>query len=127
MTNNLTPEKIKILAAAEIFRAKLEAFIIADRLKNYPGCESLHNVVVKLEVGRKYARILREEYSKPVGTPGSQLCSASAYGFLDLNTGDILKADGYNKPAKHVRGNIDLPDDVTFGQTCTPNGVCYLR
>jgi hypothetical protein len=46
--------------------------------------------------GKKYWRIYRE-----VGDD-----SKSAYGFFDPATGDLLKADGWKRPAKKARGNV---------------------
>jgi hypothetical protein len=49
--------------------------------------------------GRKYIRIVREDVK-----PGAQ--GRSVHCFVDASNGDILKADGWKKPAKHARGNI---------------------
>lgn len=37
-------------------------------------------------------------------------CSTSIYCFVDIETGDILKAASYKAPAKGARGNIYNPD-----------------
>jgi hypothetical protein len=47
--------------------------------------------------GRKYIRIVREDVK---GDHRSVHC------FVDVASGDILKADGWKKPAKHARGSI---------------------
>jgi len=48
----------------------------------------------------------------------------SAFGFIDLATGDILKVASWNAPAKGIRGNIFKED---FLEAFTPYGVKYNR
>jgi hypothetical protein len=48
----------------------------------------------------------------------------SAWAFIDVATGDILKPDGYKRPAKHARGNIFDANPVA---RCTAYGPEYLR
>ncbi len=45
--------------------------------------------------GRKYIRIVNTAYG-----------SRSVFCFVEATTGDVLKADGWKRPAKHARGNI---------------------
>jgi len=45
--------------------------------------------------GKKYARIVTEDHG-----------SRSVKCFVDLSSGDILKAASWQAPAKHARGNI---------------------
>lgn len=53
-----------------------------------------------------------------------QRYSRSVYCFIDRATGNILKAAGFNAPAKGVRGNIR----GDWWQTAlTPHGAAYLR
>lgn len=52
-------------------------------------------VKISVEFGKKYARIVKESFG-----------SRSAYCFVDMTTGDILKAAGWKVPAKGIRGNI---------------------
>lgn len=100
----------------EEFRAKLEKFL---RLSS-SDMPAIFTPVVSLEIGKKYARIVKSE----VGTQ-----SRCAYGFIDLATGDIYMPDGWKRPAKHSRGNICQPDDELFGagKVCGPYGVARLR
>jgi hypothetical protein len=51
---------------------------------------------VRLDRGRRYMKIVM------IGRNG---VGGSIWGFVDSN-GDVLKAEGYNKPAKHARGTI---------------------
>lgn len=38
------------------------------------------------------------------------ICGRCVYCFIDKENGDILKAAGWEKPAKHARGNIFKPE-----------------
>lgn len=64
--------------------------------------------------GHNYVRII----AKP------DTCHASAWGFVELATGDIFKAAGWSKPAKHARGNIA---DAEYGRNYVWTGPRYLR
>ena len=110
--------------AFETFRGNLEAYIIAYRKAQYPTCESLHNVEVTLQPGKKYARIVRKDYTLD-STGARKYNHGSAYGFVELATGNIYMAAGWKAPAKHVRGNIACAN--VFGTACQPNGVASLR
>ena len=51
---------------------------------------------------------------------GQHIC----WGFVDKQTGDLLKPEGWKKPAKHARGNIfDADGGLRF---VTPHGPMYL-
>jgi hypothetical protein len=63
--------------------------------------------------GKKYVRIVRQE-----------IVSRSAWAFVDIATGDILKAASWAAPAKHARANIYQP--VTWDNV-SAYGPCYLR
>jgi hypothetical protein len=63
--------------------------------------------------GGRYIRIVKREVS-----------SRSAHLFIDKTNGDILKAAGWNAPAKHARGNIF---DRASWKTVGPYGAAYLR
>jgi hypothetical protein len=65
--------------------------------------------------GRKYIRIVREDVK---GSGRSVHC------FVDAANGDILKADGWKRPAKHARGNI-FADNPLAGMG--DYGAQYLR
>ncbi len=64
--------------------------------------------------GRKFVRIVKADAN------GS---SRSVFCFIERTTGNILKADGWKRPAPHARGNI-------FGENplagTTPYGAAYL-
>ncbi len=64
------------------------------------------------EVGKKYARIVKSDMGD----------SRSAFCFVDLATGAILKAAGWSSPAKHARGNIS-----NGAADLGPYGAYYLK
>lgn len=68
--------------------------------------------------GPKYVKVFSVEYRN------SSYYSRHVYCFIDRYTGDIYKAASWNKPAKHVRGNI-FADDKGLS-CCTPYGIKYL-
>jgi hypothetical protein len=61
--------------------------------------------------GEKYIRVTRVDAGGKTG---------SAHAFIDKATGDVLKPDGYKRPAKGARGNIHTGD---FG--VGPHGANY--
>lgn len=84
---------------------------------------NLHTIVIEVQVGQKYARIVRREKwgDNPV-TGGSAHC------FIDLSNGNILKAASFKVPAKQVRGNIfELDFDIGIGRAVGEFGAAYLR
>ena len=70
---------------------------------------------LSVDPGRRYARIVRNE------SHGRR----SVYGFIDLDNGDILKAEGWRKPALHARGSLDDPE--SWAKAAEPYGIVYLR
>jgi len=70
--------------------------------------------------GRRFVRIVM---ARGNGT------GQSVHAFVEIATGDLYKAEGWKKPAKHVRGN--LLDDVAFQailDRCDwAGGYLYLR
>lgn len=67
--------------------------------------------VVEFETGHKYARIITRNVNDTAVTARSCFC------FVDMFNGDILKSDGWKRPAKGKRGSIlNGANDVTqFG------------
>jgi hypothetical protein len=66
--------------------------------------------------GKKYARIVLKR-------PGA--VSGSVYCFVNLLTGDVLKAGSWKAPAKGARGSIFSSDWAGYG--CTEYGAAYAR
>lgn len=90
--------------------AAAQAVSDAYTAKNF---SDLRNDVLSIEPGRKYAKVVRESYG-----------SRHAFCFIDLATGDILKAASWRAPAKHPRGNIFAPNPTAgIGSY----GADYLR
>ena len=58
--------------------------------------------------GRKFTRVTRTFYG-----------SASVHCFVDNATGDILKGDGWKRPAKGVRGHVT--DEIPTGLPVAPS------
>jgi hypothetical protein len=80
-----------------IFVKSLSAKINDQDHIAFPTCPANWRIL-EVTLGTKYARLVaRGEVSNT---------SRSAYGFIDLSNGDILKADGWKKPARRARGNI---------------------
>lgn len=64
--------------------------------------------------GKKYAKIIQGRGEE----------QRSVWGFIDMATGDILKAAGWSRPAKHARGNIAT---AVYGKNYAWTGPAYLR
>ena len=65
--------------------------------------------------GSKYRRITCTQQNKDHNTGAITDGQRSVYCFIDMSNGDILKADGWAKPAKGARGNIfNVNCDVGF-------------
>ena len=75
---------------------------------------------LEMMVGIKYTRIVKSEYDKRDGKP----ITRSAYGFIDMTNGNLLKAASYAQPAKGARGNIFAKNPL---EGCQPYGMAYLR
>lgn len=71
------------------------------------------------EPGRKFVRIVMSIH-------GSQ---RSVHAFYDMRTGDVYKAEGWKKPAQHVR--YRLMDDDSFARMLAvadwSGGYLYIR
>lgn len=67
------------------------------------------------ERGMRYVRVVTVQ-------PGRG--GRSAYCFVDMTTGDLLKPHGWKGPAKGARGSIYAADSLAG---CGPYGVAYLN
>ena len=83
------------------FEAALATFIAGctkisndHREKWYPSCPE---VVFSQTAGKRYVKVIRGDVS------GGQ---RSVHCFVEVVTGNVLKAAGWKAPAKHARGNI---------------------
>ena len=110
--------------ALKVTPADLTAFCV-DQLARYEayrvemGFESpIHAKVFTYTTGPKYARIIAERAEKGRISDRYVVC------FINMENGDIHKADGWKKPCtvgatKGVRGNIFTPDR---GASCMTQG-----
>jgi hypothetical protein len=85
----------------------------------YPTCEANWSTLEHTG-GAKYARIVSRQ---PKSTGGSAYC------FVDLTNGNILKPASWKAPStKHARGNIRVGNAANwFNGALTPYGCAYLR
>lgn len=102
------------------FEAKLATFI--------EGCERIYTAHMERHfpnnqrdtfehtTGKKFVRVVRKD-----GYHGG----GSVHCFVDIETGDVLKAASWAKPAKHARGNIF--DDHNGLANMNEYGPAYLR
>lgn len=102
------------------FRSKLDSFLVALNAMHAKRFaehyENLEPPVVYPEEGLKYIRIVSEDGN------GS---SRYSYAFIDKSNGDVLKCEGWKKPAKHARGNLFSASNGM--EAIGPNGyVKYL-
>jgi len=94
----------------ETFCASLQNMLEKHHNKSFP---TLPAPRVEISMGKRFARIIKKDGS-----------NASAYGFIDLSNGDLLKAASWKAPAMHARGNI-FNQDALSG--CGPYGMAYLK
>jgi hypothetical protein len=110
---------------AEITRDEIMDFVKAasqrhtDRLRaTYPTCD-LNWETLDIQFGKKYARIV---------TVAPDGMVRSAFGFIEIATGNLLKTAGWSAPAKGVRGNIRLGDASNgWNGAVGDHGMAYLR
>jgi len=105
-------EKADIRNRIDQFLVELQKRMDAyDTKQNYSANQ---NDQVAVEFGSRYARVI-----KSIGS------SRSAYCFVDLTTGDLLKSAGWKAPAKGSRGNIFADD---FGMSaCERYTLVYFN
>lgn len=82
----------------EAYVAKVQQLNNERHAKHYPNLPAPQ---VTIQYGKRYARIVLNN------APGT-----GVHSFVDLTTGDILKAASWKTPAKGARGNIS---DLTKG------------
>jgi hypothetical protein len=82
----------KFEEALQSWLERAQAIVDVYFVQNFP---TLKCPVLTLDRGRRYIRVVRSD-------PGSR----SVHCFIDTLNGDVLKADGWKKPAKGARGSI---------------------
>lgn len=108
-----------------VTREEILAFVQAaskrhnDRLRAaYPTCEVNHETL-GIQWGKKFARIVTQTVE---GAP------RSAFGFIEIATGNLLKTASWSAPAKGVRGNIRVGDASNgWNGAVGDHGMAYLR
>lgn len=97
-------------AQLEAFRVLAEGICHAHTRTHFP---TLSLPVLTVEVGKRYARIVRADSQR------------SVHCFVDLRNGDVLKAASWSAPAKHARSNLNDADGGASGLSAY--GAVYLR
>lgn len=104
---------------APVTAEKIEAFLAAanEMRADYNAKQGFSNreTLVTSKGGRKYLRIESRQ-------PGAE--HGSAWAFVEIATGLILKPDGWKTPAKHARGTIHT--DRHGVEYLGPYGPAYL-
>lgn len=96
-----SPSAEDIVAAARAFCAEIAEVIEANYKQVCPNMVAAGVLdSARIEIGRKYAKIIRTEKRD------GKTHDLGAFGFIDLATGDILKAASWAKPAAGARGNV---------------------
>lgn len=97
------------------FVAKVQADSNAALTSQYPGTNGYDpSKTFTVTFGRKYAKVISTDSN---GSGGG------VWGFIDIATGDLLKAAGWAKPAKHARGHIST---AAYGKNYRWTGPNYL-
>jgi hypothetical protein len=107
-------DKQTVKAEVKAFANRLSVMIRKHYAEHYP---SLAAPVITVSWGRRYAKMITTH----TGRSGGQ---QSAYGFVDMTNGSILKAASWKQPAKHARGNIFGHDKGM--NCCNIHGIRYL-
>ncbi len=114
----------KAIISTEFVTAQLAALNYINGLQD--KTVTLPSEVVAV-VGKKYVRLVRQYKieGNVDDTYRGRSAYGSAYGFIDIETGNVLKAASWAAPAKGIRGNIYNQD--TYRTAFTEFGVAYLR
>jgi len=103
-------EEVVVKTFEECFESFFEGCVKknADYMKQW--FPNNHKDQFSWKRGKRYIKVIR---------------SGSVHCFVDTQNGDVLKAAGWNAPAKHARGNIFNDDN---GLNCMHEfGAAYLR
>jgi len=109
------------------FASRYSALINAEGHEDYPNCP-VNWRVLEVSTGPKKAKLLHVteaglQDGREIGRTHVSVCL-----FIDMSNGDILKAEGMNKAAKHARGNIRIGTwENWWNNAVTSFGAAYLR
>ena len=73
----------------------------------------------RIETGRKYHKIIQQDYD--TFQDRNEYRDGSVHAFVDKNTGEVYKPASWKSPAKHVRFNLNRPEDRAY--LFQPNNV----
>jgi len=104
------------------FEARLAEFVKAIQVNIEKHYETNLKVLYDLKRYPTYELTRGPKFIRVVEAGAAQ---RSVYCFLDYQ-GNIYKADGWKKPAKHVRGSI-FDENYSIGKGLTVYGGVYLR
>lgn len=99
-TSALTATTVE--AAFKTFVVKAQALVDEYMKTAFPNLKP--DVLDVSPDGKRYWRVVKNDG-----------VSRSVYCFVDKTTGDVLKADGWKRPAKGARGNVLNPDNGLGG------------
>jgi len=122
MTTNsqaaVTTEQVR--AQVELFVPALQEFCNQQNIN-----AGIYSYVFTAEIGPKNIRIVRSEQWKNQDSD-AEPTSRTVHCFIDAATGNILKADGWKRPAKGIRGSI-FAQGFDLGRAVTQYGAAYAR
>jgi len=110
-------DKQTVKAEVKAFANRISVMIRKHYFEHYPN---LLAPTITISWGRRYAKLVTTH----AGTHGERGGQRTVYGFVDMTTGDVLKAATWKQPAKHARGNIFFRDKGMG--CCNTHGIRYL-
>lgn len=108
--------------------ARVELFIVAlqQYCNSVNSAHEVYSYVISAQVGKKNVKIVRRELWK--NDEDAEPTNGSVHCFIDIETGNILKAAGWSVPAKGIRGTIFANDfDIGVGRAVGEYGAAYFR
>jgi hypothetical protein len=123
----MTTTNAQAAVTKEQVRAQVELFVPAlqEFCNQQNTAAEIYSYVITAEFGPKNIRIVRRELWKSHG-PDAEPTNGSVHCFIDAATGNILKADGWKRPAKGIRGSI-FAQGFDLGRAVTQYGAAYAR
>ena len=96
------------------FETALDLFV--EHVQAIVNKDSFFRTKIIAKAGSKNVKIIKKEENGP---------SVSVYCFVRKSDGAVLKAAGWNAPAKHARGTIYTDDPTRYG--VNSYGAHYIR
>ena len=96
------------------FETALDLFV--KHVQSIVNENSYFNTKIIAKAGSKNVKIIKQETNGP---------SVSVYCFVRKADGAVLKAAGWNAPAKHARGTIYTDDPTRYG--VSSYGAHYIK